>query len=180
MTVPESPAGYTDYREYSFPRGLGVITALPLLAIASAFISSESILIIVESPVLNLICVGIAVPLFIFIHESIHYITASTFGYDPIYEWPTMVYVPQVSLPVRHMVSMLLAPQILSLAYAVLLLSGVNQTLQIIMGLGLLLNLGSSSSDVLWAIRRVTWPTGTKVVVGEDLANYVAFPKDAV
>ncbi|QZX99802.1 hypothetical protein [Halobaculum rubrum] len=177
MATVDSPNGYTEYKKYNLPKWATFVARLVLLAVAVGLVFSESIILIPNDLKLYVLSFGIGLVSFIFIHESLHYVTASALGYDPVYVWPTMVYVPEESLPVKHILPMLLAPQLLSLASLLLLLSGVNLTLELILGWGLFQNIIGSYSDVLSSIRRLTWPTGTRVIVSEDYSTHVAFPK---
>jgi len=180
MKPPNSPDGYLDYTEYSFPRWSRVSARVALLALAVGIIYSGSIILTPDDPNLYILGFGIGAGVSLFIHVVLHYVTAAAFGYDPAYVWPNRVYVPGESLPVKHIIPVLLAPQLLSIVYLSLLLSGMSLTLEVIIGWGLLLNIQGAWSDVLWSIRRLTWPTGTRVVVEEDQSTYVAFPEETV
>lgn len=179
MTTPSSPDGYTSFEQYSFPKWVLPSSMTGLLAIAGALIFSEAVTLFPKSNIEFVVSVGIGVTASLFIHESLHYLVGSVLGYDPIYLWPNAVYVPDENLNLLESSVMLLAPQLLSVLYAGLLVHGLNPGLELVVGWGLVLNLGGAASDVSWVLRRITWPTGTRVVVGDDHQNYVAFPKDS-
>lgn len=86
---------------------------------------------------------------------------------------------PKVSLDLWKITTALSAPQVLSVVYVVRLITGVVDELAIVIGWGLVFDPGGAAADVAWIVRRLTWPAGTKVVVGDDEGNYVAFPKDS-
>ncbi|GAB3310943.1 DUF3267 domain-containing protein [Haloplanus salinarum] len=151
-----------------------------LLTIAGVVIFSENVILFPQNNVKLVVGVGVAITASLYIHESLHYIANSVLGYDPVYKWPNCVYVPEVPLDLWESIIVLLAPQVLSVVYALLLLTGSVNELAIVLGWGLVLNLGGAASDVSWVVRRLTWPAGTKVVVGDDRKNYVAFPEDSL
>lgn len=178
MATPNSPEGFTPYEQYSFPKWLIVGTLGPLLGIAIVVIFSKEIMLYPKSSVKLIVATGFAIAASLFIHESLHYVANSALGYNPVYVWPNMVCVPGENLDFWEATVALLAPQILTVLYVVLLLTKAVNSFKIIIGWGLILNLGGAASDVAWVLRRATWPDGTKVVVGDDHENYVAFPKD--
>jgi len=180
MTVPESPDGYTPFEQYSLSWWALFPTIAILLTVAGVVIWSEGVVLYTQSNVKLIVGVGIAIMASLYIHESLHYLANSVLGYDPVFLWPNAVYVPEISLNLREITIVLLAPQILSIVYAVLLITGAVNDLAIIIGWGLIFNLGGGAADVFWIVRRLTWPAGTKVVVGDDKENYVAFPKDSL
>jgi len=180
MGKPESPDGYTQYKHYSPPRWISIPSMAVLLSIAGVVIFSEDVVLFPQSNVKLLVGVGIAIMASLYIHESLHYLANSALGYDPVYKWPNAVYVPKESLDLWEITIVLLAPQLLSVIYTVLLITGTVSDLEIVIAWGLVLNLGGASSDVFWVVRRLTWPSETKVVVGDDIENYVAFPEESL
>lgn len=180
MTTPDSPRGYTPYEQYSFQWWVLPSAIVALLAMASVIIFSEGIVLFSDSHKELLVGAGVAILASLYAHESLHYLASSVLGYDPVFLWPNAVYVPEETLNLREISTMLLAPQLLSIIYVYLLLIGLGPSLELVIGWGLVLNLGGAASDVAWIFRRVTWPEGTKVVVGDDQENYVAFPKDSL
>ncbi len=151
-----------------------------LLTIAGVVIFSADVILIPQSSVKLVVGAGIAITASLFIHESLHYLASSALGYDPVYIWPNGVYVPEVSLDLWEISITLLAPQLLSVVYTGLLITGAVNDLAIVIGWGLVINLGGGASDMAWIVRRLTWPAGTKVIVGDDEENYVAFSKDSL
>ncbi len=115
----------------------------------------------------------------LFVHESIHYVTNSLLGYDPVYIWPNKVIAPNVHVNLRHIIPILFAPQLLSLVYVGILLIGVGPVLTVIATVGFAFNLIGGRSDMVWIALRLTWPKGTRVVVNKELTTYVAFPKES-
>ena len=180
MTTPESPDGYTSYKKYSTPRLVLFLIIAILLTVAGVVIFSEDVVLYPQNNIKLIVGAGIGIAASLYIHESLHYLANSALGYDPVFEWPNAVYVPTVSLNLWEITIVLLAPQLLSVIYTVLLITGAVNDLAIVFGWGLILNLGGAASDVFWIVRRLTWPAGTKVVVGDDKENYVAFPKDSL
>jgi len=180
MSNPESPDGHTQYKHYSPSRWMLLPTMAVLLTIAGVVIFSEDIVLFPQSNVKLIVSVGIAIMASLYIHESLHYLANSALGYDPVYKWPNAVYVPRESLDLWEITIVLLAPQLLSVIYTVLLITGAVNGLEIVIAWGLVLNLGGAASDVFWVVRRLTWPSGTRVVVGDDIENYVAFPEDSM
>lgn len=178
MVIPESPDGFTPYEQYSFPKWVIGATGSLLLGIAAVIIFSEGILLYPENNVKLVVAFGLAVTASLFIHESLHYVANAALGYDPVYVWPNMVYVPHKYLGFWEAAIALLAPQLLTAVYIVLLVTGAGTSFEIIIGWGLVLNLGGAAADVAWVFRRATWPDGTRVIVGDDHENYVAFPKN--
>ncbi len=177
MNTPKSPEGYTTYEEYSFPDWARFLSMAILVGFAALFIIVNNITIYPKSSAELIVASGLAIAGTLFIHESLHYLANTALGYEPIYLWPNAVYVPEEFLSVKQITVVLLAPQLLTIIYVVLLLSGTVEIYETIIGWGLMMNLGGASSDVAWVIRRVTWPDGTRVVVGEDHMNYVSFPE---
>ncbi|MDR5657696.1 metalloprotease family protein [Halodesulfurarchaeum sp. HSR-GB] len=180
MTTPESPDGYTPYKKYSPHRLVLLLIIAILLTVAGLVIFLEDVVLYPQNNVKLIVGAGIAIVATIYVHESLHYLANSAIGYDPVFVWPNAVYVPEVSLDLWEITVVLLAPQFLSVTYTVLLITGAVNDLAIVVGWGLILNLGGAASDVFWIVRRLTWPAETKVVVGDDKKNYVAFPKDSL
>jgi hypothetical protein len=113
----------------------------------------------------------------IFLHESAHYLTAKGFGHNPDYIWPTSVKFGSDLLRTRETVVPLLAPQILSILYLLPLYYGVSHNLELILWIGFAINFLDGSKDVAWSVRRLTWPRGTVVILGENGENFVSFPE---
>ena len=115
----------------------------------------------------------------LYIHESLHYVAGLQLGYKPTFLWPNGVYISgQKSLEVLESIILLLAPQLLSIGSAVILLTELTPNYEVIIGWMLILNLGGGANDIMWIFRRLMWPSDTKVIVGEDHENYVAFSED--
>lgn len=177
--IPESPEGYTPYKQYSISRGVQFLSMAVLLSIAGIIIVSERIVIFPEGSLELFVGAGISISATLYSHESLHYLACSKLGYEPVYLWPNRVFVPGETLDLRESTIMLLAPQLLSVTYAGLVIIGLSSQLELVVGWGLVMNLGGAAADVSWVVRRITWPSRTKVIVGDDHENYVAFPKDS-
>lgn len=178
MVVPDSPDGFTPYEQYSFPKWVIGITIGLLLGIAAVVIFSKDVMLYPESSLKLVVAAGLAITASLFIHESLHYVANSALGYDPVYVWPNMVCVPRKHLEFWESAVALLAPQLLTAVYIALLVTEAVPGFEIILGWGLVMNLGGASADLAWVVRRATWPDGTRVIVGDDHENYVAFPKN--
>jgi hypothetical protein len=180
MTTPDPPAGYSSFEQYSLPRWILTGAMIFLILIAAVPIFTEGIVLFPESNIELVVGVGIAISSSLFLHESLHYLANSKLGYDPVYLWPNKVYVPKENLELWESTMVLLAPQMLSVLYVAFLFMGSSPALELVVGWGLVLNLGGAASDVSWVIRRITWPEGTMVVVGDDHENYASFPKNSL
>lgn len=180
MTAPKSPNGYANYERFNSSRTALYSTKAILLILSGVIIFTQDVILYPQSYVKLVVAVGIAIMASLYIHESLHYVANSVLGYEPVFKWPNGVYVPNASLGRWESIIVLLAPQLLTFVYVLLLISGAVKDLEIIIGWGLILNLGGASSDISWVVRRLSWPAETKIIVGEDMEDYVAFPQDSV
>lgn len=178
MTDLKAPEGNTPFEEYRISTVKSVVTGIVLIAIAFAVFY----VIPVEPPPDNflvaLAAFGLGETADTFAHESLHYLVLSKLGYDPIYDWPTRVYVPGEHIKTQDMVSALLAPQLLSVLYVVLLIFTSNSVIHLMAGIGLVFNLFGGRGDILWSIKRIRWPEGTRVVLDEEQQTYVSHPSE--
>ncbi len=182
MPVPDPQSGFTSYQKYEYPKWTLRLITLVLAGIAVLIVLDQSATIYTSKLWEFLFAVVISVIASLYIHESLHYIANMLLGYDPVFKWPNIVYVPDVPLPFREATVVLLAPQILSFVYILLLVTGVVSKFETFVVWGLILNLVGGSKDLFWVFRRATWPSGTKVVVSKDgpnsePADYVSFPE---
>lgn len=176
MTTLTSPDGYSRYEHYPLPIW-GLLGSTFVLAIVGvSWILAYSVQMVPSSRVDFVVGVALAMSASLFLHESLHFLANMALGYNPVYEWPNKVYVPKKNLKLWESAVVLLAPQLLSILYAGLIVWELGPLLQMVIGWGLIFNLPGGASDVAWVIRRATWPRQTRVVVGDDLKEYVAFP----
>ena len=173
----DPPDGNTAYRQYALPGWALVSAVVVLFTLAMGFLLAISVDFPLGSPIKFIVVFGFGLTTSLFAHESLDYLTNSKLGYDPVYLWPNHVYVPNAPIETRDIILILLAPQLLSVIYAFLLLSGIDSWLQLMVSLSLIFNLTGGCSDVTWVLRRLTWPKGTKVIVTENQETYVSFPK---
>jgi hypothetical protein len=178
LVTPNSPEGYTPYEQYSLPRFaqwifLGLIGSMFLLLTLEYGLQFGH-------PDYRLLIVGIGIGLAgtLFLHESLHFIADRALGYNPVYIWPSSVYIPDEDVETWESIVGLLAPQLLTIIYIPLLLTGDLGDMEHLLVWGLLMHSLGSYSDLLWIFRLLLWPDDTMVTVGEDLENYVAFPTD--
>ncbi|MFB6185265.1 MAG: hypothetical protein ABEI86_00150, partial [Halobacteriaceae archaeon] len=113
----------------------------------------------------------------LYLHESIHYIVQSRLGYEPVFEWPNRVWVPDVALSVKEGVISLLSPQILTLIYVGMLPLSQIQVVDFMIVIALIFNLTGGFRDIAWAIRRLLWPEGHLVLVDSEGREFISFPK---
>jgi len=176
--VPEPPDGYKEPQRYELENWKIAIVAVVNLSIFFViFKSLNARFLLPNEPVSNLTALGFAVAATLYLHESMHYVVADFFGYEPKFVWPNRVDFGVEILRTRPTVASLLAPQLLSVLYVELIYVGVAPVLEIILVISLLLNLFAGAADVCWAIRRLSWPRGT-VFINDGDEGYVAFLKD--
>ncbi|QGA84105.1 metalloprotease family protein [Halomicrobium sp. LC1Hm] len=173
-----APEGNTPYQRYSLPKW-GLASVAVVLVIAGFQIVSILPIKFWTSNILHLlIAFGFTFTGSLFAHESLHYLTNSILGYEPVYLWPNKVYVPNVPISRQDIVLILLAPQLLSILYIALLLADLTPGLEIMFEVALIYNIAGGYSDLTWILRRLTWPRGTRVIVTKDQDTYVSFPED--
>lgn len=172
--VPESPDGYGPYRRSNFPPAIiGYLSH----AITAVFTIIAVVYFQPDKVIESMTAVGFGIGANLYFHESIHYIVQSRLGYEPKFEFPNKVWVPNVALGVNDGLISLLSPQVLSLVYLGILLISDVFFIDFMIVLALIFNLAGGIQDITWAIRRLIWPSGNLVFVDLDGNEYVAFPK---
>lgn len=176
MSYPEPPKENGPFEKYDGPSWTIGVVGFVLLALTLGFCYYVEIRLGRENLEFVLAFV-FALLGSMFIHESLHYVTAAKLGYDPVYVWPNHVYVPDTHVERWDFLLFALAPQILSIAYVVLLFVDLGPSYRLMIGIGLLLNLPGACQDFVWGYRRLKWSEETKVIVSrEDQQTYVSFP----
>jgi len=140
-------------------------------AIASIFIYQP------DSGIAYLIAAGFGLTTNLFLHETLHYITESWLGYDPIFELPNRVWTPDEALSVKDGVISLIAPQILTPAYIGLVFLTHSNVIEFMVVIALIFNVSGGFRDFAWIIRRLLWPDGHLVLVDSEGKEFVTFPK---
>jgi len=172
MTDP--PKGNNPYKKTDFPpryvRYLAEILGGVGIAVAWIIYQPEfvsGIIVVVFGFVGNL-----------YLHESIHYVVQSRLlGYEPIFDWPSAVWIPNVGLSVREGVISLMSPQILTVIYLILLPISSVDIVDLSVVVALILNLSGGMRDFAWTIRRLLWPKGHVVLVDSEGNEFVSFPE---
>ena len=176
MPLPEPPDGNAAFEKYELPTWTIAVAGTVLLALTLAICYCLQVSL-GRRNIHFLLAVSFGLVSSLFVHESLHYIVADKLGYDPVYLWPNHVYVPDTHIELRHFLYFALAPQLLSIIFVGLLLLNLDPSYRLIIAIGLVSNLPGGCQDIVWALRRLTWPDGTKVVVsGDEKETYVSFP----
>jgi hypothetical protein len=177
MDVPDPPDGYEQPQIYHLPTWAMVVTGIGLAVLVLAITISLNVQYKIPSSQLSFITAfAFASAGSLYLHESVHYIVADYVGYEPIFVWPNRVDFGIDILQTKETVMSLLAPQLLSIIYLTLIYIGVVSTLEVILFWAFVLNFLAGVYDIAWAIRRLTWPKGTIVILCEG-ENHVAFPE---
>lgn len=172
--MPESPHGYQPYRESDFPPKIIGYISHALAAILTIF---AIIFYQPDSGIEYLSAVVFGIGANIYFHESIHFITQSGLGFDPVFEFPNKVWTPNEAMGVKDAVLSLLSPQILTFAYLVLLPLINIEVIEFMIAIALIFNLTGGIQDISWAIRRLLWPSGNLVFVDSEGREYFSFPE---
>jgi hypothetical protein len=173
---PELPAGYEEPEEYQLPTWPQLV-AVVILAILFLLllIVLDVHYVVPDQPLASMTALIFGVAGAVYLHESAHYLTTYYLNYKPEFVWPNRVNFGVNLLRTKPTVLALLAPQVLSVLYVILLVVGVPPSLEALLIYALAVNLFAGELDIVWAVRRLTWPNGTIVIPdGEDI--YVAFP----
>lgn len=174
----ESPEGYEPPEKYEISKQAMVITGVGLTVLIFAITRSLQVQYsIPDRPVSFLVALIFAFAGSGFLHESAHFVMADYLDCEPNFVWPNLVEFGIETLPTKEAVASLLAPQLLSVGYVALIIAGVIPSLEVVLVYALVLNVLPAAYDVSWAIRRLTWPRGTIVLLHSG-ENYVAFPKE--
>lgn len=173
--MPESPDGYTPYRESTFPPNsieyLAHGAAVPLTIATVFWYGFDAPIALFTAAIFGIIAN-------LFLHESIHYVTQSRLGYDPVFEFPNRVWSPNEAFTTREDVISLLSPQILTVIYIALLPLSESTVIDFMLVIAAIANLLGGLRDIAWAMRRVLWPEGHLVFVDSDGKTFVAFASD--
>jgi hypothetical protein len=113
----------------------------------------------------------------LYLHESIHYYVESKLGFEPVFSWPSAVYVPDQPKTTREAVASLLSPQILTVIYLVVIVLSRDWRVDYMVAIALVFNVFGGFRGLAWAVRRITWPEGHLVLVDPDEREWVAFPE---
>lgn len=176
MTIPEPSENYTTYRKYTLPHWAKGCAAVVLSVIAFYVIwwIDPSIW---PLSTLDIVAGLLGCIVTLFVHELIHYLTGALLGYNPNYEWPNRVTVPDQDITSWESVAISVAPQILCVFYSGVLTTGVGSGLGIAISSGLWFNAFGGYSDIPMAIRRLTWPSNIELH-SKDGNLYISFPKN--
>lgn len=171
----ESPRGYTSYRKPDFPPKFIIYlahgAAAILLLIAIILYRPDRIIAFVTALIF-----GFSANLFL--HESIHYVTQSLLGYDPVFEWPNRVWTPNEAFSTKEGIISLLTPQLLTLIYIPLFFLSEVIVIDFMIVIALIFNITGSFHDFSWAVRRLLWPKGHFVLVDSEGVEFVTFPNE--
>ncbi len=177
MEAPESPDGYTEPKEYEMPNWAMLITTIGLCILFLAVTHFLEVQYRISQPLIAQIVLFIFIITgSLYLHESAHYVVLDYIGYEPSFVWPNRVDFGKEILQTKETVVSLLAPQLLSIFYLALLYIGTSPVVDFMLFWAFGLNLVPSRYDICWAIRRLTWPKGTIVILTES-QNYVAFKR---
>lgn len=169
--MPTSPEGYQPYQETDFPplfiRYLANI--LGGVGIATAFWYYQPNLIS------GLIAGVFAFVGNIYLHESIHYMIGSKLGYEPVFDLPSTVWIPNVPLSTKEAIINLISPQILTIIYIILLPITIVSAVKFSITVALILNISGGMRDIAWTLRRILWPEDHLVLVDSEGTELVCF-----
>lgn len=171
--MPTSPEGYLPYEKPDFPPRHTAHLANGIVAVSVTI----SIWLYQADSVAFMIGLVFGAISNLHLHESMHYVALSKLGYIPTYEWPNHVWVPDAGLSTKEGVISLAAPQILTVIYLVLLLLSQIKIVDFMIIVALIFNLGGGLRDIMWTVRRLTWPEGHLVMVSSEGREFVCFPE---
>lgn len=177
MTKPKSPDNYSEFKPYSLPRTAEFLSGITLLFVGTTSVLWMEFTLLYNDPVVYSAAILIGMTVTLYAHESLHYIAFLAHGFRPEFVWPNAVYAPDQAIGNWASISILVAPQILSVLFLGLLLWGVDTELEIVASAGFLLSLVGGATDIPWAVRRLTWPSGALVIVTDEKETFLAFPE---
>lgn len=175
---PDAPDGYKQPQPYELRKWQLVLTGVILAVLFLALTESIGVQYrIPDDPVSNIAVLIFASAGTVYIHESTHYVVVDFLDWEPEFVWPFRVDWGVDVLPTRPTVTALLAPQMFSVLYIGFIMIGVAPELEVLLVWALVLNLVPGAYDIVWAVRRLTWPNGT-IVILQNQNNYVAHPEE--
>lgn len=171
----ESPSGYTPYQKSNFPPK----SIIYLAHATAAILSIIAIFVYRPDPPIAFFTAAIfGISTNLFLHESIHYVTQSWLGYDPVFELPNRVWTPNEAFSTNDGVLSLMTPQLLTLIYIPLLFLTEIAVIDFMVVIALIFNITGGFRDLSWAVRRLLWPKGHLVLVDSEGEEFVTFPNE--